>query len=500
MSIIRFEVSYQSVTGPPSSYENITPHLVEICKTRDTESGEYINDVAILAVGQSTPQNCKTLKTIHRRTEEWAIKHGSQFAPAKYELVHFIRDLKENNAHALRLPNTTIKDSPSCRYLGIQMDTRLRWDDHRKNIEERATKRLSALSALASSSWSTGLISLRLVYKAMIVPQMLYGCSAWYHPGNSHSGLGSAMVVAIKRIQKRAAQVITRAFRTTAGDAVDMEAHLLPVPQLLEQTALEATIRIRTTPLYDDMATRNENSPNRTSRGCHIQSSLDKLSCTLERGYNISLDQLEKRQPHMIPPWWTPPVYINPSKDEAIREHDATKPGITRIYTDGSDIDGHIGAAAVALTRPENHVRVERLVYMGPATFSTVCAAQLKGIVLALQMIRGIHAKSNRPGQCIIFTDNQAALQAIQDPKSPSGQYIPVEAIQVLDELRSYGWRIQFRWIPAHVEVPGNEAADRRGVTYCLRSQTCDYCSQEWKRRLTVTLLACPIVTNDCMA
>jgi hypothetical protein len=144
----------------PILYLFYNADLLEACKTEQTEVVGYIDDVSILAIGPTSVRNCKNLKGIHKKAEDWAKKHGSQFSPTKYELVHFTWDAGENSTQALRLSTHIIKASPSCRYLGIHMDSQLRWKKHREEVEVKATKRLSAMSAITSSTWGAGMANL----------------------------------------------------------------------------------------------------------------------------------------------------------------------------------------------------------------------------------------------------------------------------------------------------------------------------------------------------
>ncbi|KAF2184787.1 hypothetical protein K469DRAFT_727021 [Zopfia rhizophila CBS 207.26] len=232
----------------------------------------------------------------------------------------------------------------------------------------------------------TGLVNLQQVYR--------------YTLGSKDRGRGSAIIATITQIQKRAAQIITRAFKTTTRATIDVEAYLLPALQQLEQTSLEATIRIRTTPLYEEIIRPKNNNM--------AQSPLNRFLSILESKFNIHLDRLEKRQQH-----------------DAIRQHNATEIGTLCIYTNRNSINGHVSAAVIVPALQLQGCRTKRTEYIGKAATSTVYTVELRGIKLVFQIAL----------DCTVFTDNQATIQAMAKPKCPSKQYILVKAILALDKL-----------------------------------------------------------------
>ena len=76
------------------------------------------------------------------------------------------------------------------------------------------------------------------------------------------------------------------------------------------------------------------------------------------------------------------------------------------------------------------------MAHMGSSETSTVYAAELQGINLALQIADDDAEKGNKRDRVVIFTDNQAAIRSFQTPTGRSGAYIVAEAIPLIDKLQ----------------------------------------------------------------
>ena len=125
-------------------------------------------------------------------------------------------------------------------------------------------------------------------------------------------------------------------------------------------------------------------------------------------------------------------------------------PGEYVYYTDGSAINEKVGST---------HTFTLRL-FLGAASFYTVYSAELAGIMgaLHLALARSLSINCRR---VIIFTDNQAAIHALDNPERQSGQIMITDIVQIVELLRSKNIQIELHWVPAHSELDGNEKADK---------------------------------------
>ena len=447
-------VRYKLTTGIPqgSNYSPIlylfyNADLIDSCTGLEniTTTG-FIDDAAILACGSTTEESCRRLEDALGRAMEWSASHASIFAPEKFQLTHFTRTrTKFDTQRPMRTQWGEIPAKPTCKYLGLTMDTMLRWKPHIDGIQRKATKTISALSSLGNSAWGLRLKDMRNIYRGVVVPQIMYGCSAWSNTNWATRGASytQATLAKMEGLQARAARVMSGAFRATSIPALDVENYLLPMEQQIWKHNLEALIRLGVGKPQPS-APRRRTSPRKAIE----QTLLDKQG--------PSLEAQEKIPPYVTPPWWqSPNTHIEENADKAISRH-CEKRTLVNIYTDGSGINGHVGAAAVCTTNGET-----RMAYMGEENVSTVYAAELQGIILALQIALDMVSQQRQCTAVCIYTDNQAAIRSSAKPKGKSGAYLLRHITQQVDELRTRGVQLKLRWIPSHRGIPGNEAADR---------------------------------------
>ena len=158
--------------------------LISACTQlrKGISSVEFMNDVNILIYEDSTANNCKKLKVMHKECEQWAQTHVTRFTPVKYELMHLTKTSKQFDMNvSLSLEDLNIHSSTSVHILGIQVNSKLWWGAHIKKIEAKMMTQMLMLSKLSMSMWGASFQNVRQIYSAVIQPAWTYESAVWYH-------------------------------------------------------------------------------------------------------------------------------------------------------------------------------------------------------------------------------------------------------------------------------------------------------------------------------
>lgn len=190
--------------------------------------------------------------------------------------------------------------------------------------------------------------------------------------------------------------------------------------------------------------------------------------------------KIEMIDPTPIPPWRPEgfsKIEVEPNREAAIEKAEATwSTSDLVIYSDASERQGHLGAAAAAIDEMQQTTdRVQ--IQVGIMDRWSVHAAELIGILYAINIINLVAVRRwtrshSRVRSATIFSDSMSALQAIQNPGNKPGQQIIYAILQAAKNTKTHGTAIQPQWIPGHCEIPGNDIADQLAKEAAIPGKT----------------------------
>jgi hypothetical protein len=370
------------------------------------------------------------------------------------------------------------------RWLGVFLDSKLTLQHHH-NV--RMGKARSAEARIRSLTGRLGLCTenVRRIQIAAVQAVALYGTELWFDGQKERTA-------DIQKLFNRQARSVLGALPTSAIGPLICEAGLTDAETVLRHRRRRLAARLAATPDDNPAGNRLRNAATdlNGNRQPEVNSTNDLLRFIASNAFGGSAPETQPpnimgrlaatipRHPTSIEP--TRPNLQHPTGHVAIEEDENTA-ALTAssleqptknhmaVYTDGSRLeDGHCAFGAVARTSMTVDEWCRSSGYIG--NNKEAYDAELFGIAAGLELAsRSTHVRSrlrqedppNLSGTVYIFVDAQAALKRLRRGDPGAGQWMLPRIRQAENELRLLGWNTEYRWVPGHKGIPGNEMADQ---------------------------------------
>ena len=203
----------------------------------------FVDDTNLLAFSSSAALNCRNLERAHEQCLEWARRHGVQFSPEKYKLVHFTRRRTGTDlTAAVRIQGFNGAPCEGLRVLGVWVDNRLTYRPHIRRTVEKANLLFSNLSRIGQSTWGLSFRQSRLIYTTVVRPTLTYGAPVWSQSGPQGTPT-CTLLQPLQMAQREALRRATGAYRATATRIFENEAAIPPIDLYIRSLSLRYRAR-----------------------------------------------------------------------------------------------------------------------------------------------------------------------------------------------------------------------------------------------------------------
>lgn len=422
---------------------------------RQIRKSLYMDDFAIYCSSKRLDVASRWISLAIRKIETWSKNTGFQINTDKTKCVIFYRDVRwiKRQTINLEMNGEEIDVEEEYKFLGLIVDSHLNWKSHVAYTKNKCKRALGLLRKLSHTTWGADNTTLNILYKATVLPILDYACQIY-------SSATKTVLDGLNPVHNEGARIITGAFRSSPVTSIHVERGELPLDLHRESVVMKTATRIKasdtpTAQLFEerDDYEKQPPFPIRANR--------------LLKQANIDVNCPKKRT--ITPPWTklrittcnglkTLNKQTNPHicKMKAM-EHINTKTNVKALYTDGSKNEHGVGYAVISATEAVQKSLPE---------YASVYTAELSAIYEALEVIE----RDVTANRFVIYTDSRSALEGINQLQPRN--HIVCDIQERAHSIIIKGKEISICWIPAHVGVAGNEAADKAAKEAIQKERT----------------------------
>ncbi len=186
---------------------------------------DFVNDINILVYDRFTEEICRTLSKAYDVCAKWACTHDATFASEKYKLTHFTRKLKRfNMMTSIQIESSVIKSKSDVWVLKMQLNMKLQWDAHLRQIEMNHVTRMLTLSHFKVFTWEAIFTKARQVYSAVVRSEIAFEVSVWHQRDKKDELLSKEC--RLETLQNQTLRHVAEAFKRVNIKTLETETYM----------------------------------------------------------------------------------------------------------------------------------------------------------------------------------------------------------------------------------------------------------------------------------